>query len=362
MCTIVLPTILPRDRSGQGAGAGASHGKAGRRRSGTAPGRLAAHAATDGSSRDSARPAAYGELTDAAEGSSLKSMKHAHPQPARRWIRWIVLSPIILLAVVVLWGFLDANGGTGAAGMWNHRWNSANGEQVGGYLIRPDQARRYVERPATGTLIGAEPSPNGRMPAVLMLHEWWGLTLETSAMAEQLAADGYIVLAPDLFRGRRSVSVPGALVQMVLTPDSQVRADVDRALTELRELPQVDPDRIGVVGFCFGGTQAMHLGARSADPEAFAILYGNGPITEEEELGALGTGGAVLGIYGAQDQTIPLEEVRQFESILEDAERNATISIYEGVGHAFVSLETIRNDETAAAAWDEVRQFLMAEL
>ncbi|MEX2443907.1 MAG: dienelactone hydrolase family protein [Alkalispirochaeta sp.] len=289
-------------------------------------------------------------------------MKQKSPQPQRRWIRWVVLTPVILLIVVGIWGFLDAGGGVGAEAMWNHRWNSSDGRQLGGYLIRPEQARRFVARPATGTPVTVEQSSDGRRPAVLMLHEWWGLTLETSAMAEQLSADGFIVLAPDLLRGRRSVSVPGALVQMVLTPDSQVRSDVDRALQELRDLPQVDPDRVAVVGFCFGGTQAMHLGSRSAQLAATVFLYGNGPITEADDLGFLGESGPVLGIYGAQDRTIPLEDVRRFESLLDEAERRATISVYEGVGHAFVNSETIRSRRAAAEAWDEVRRFLAREL
>ncbi|MFW5695575.1 MAG: dienelactone hydrolase family protein, partial [Alkalispirochaeta sp.] len=127
---------------------------------------------------------------------------------------------------------------------------------------------------------------------------------------------------------------------------------------ELRDVPQVDPDRVAVVGFCFGGTQAMHLGRRNSDVDATVILYGNGPITEEGELGSLGSAGPVLGIYGAQDRTIPLDDVRRFESLLEDRERRATISVYEGVGHAFVSADAIEQDPTAGEAWDEVRRFL----
>ncbi len=268
----------------------------------------------------------------------------------------------MLIAVVAVWGVLDATGGVGAAGMWNHRWEGADGEQVGGYLIRPEEARRYVPEPATGTEVAVEPSAGGRRPAVLMLHEWWGLTLEMSAMAEQLAADGYIVLAPDLLRGRRAVSVPGALVQMALTPDEQVRRDVDRALRELRALPRVDPDRVGVVGFCFGGTQAMHLGARNADLAATVILYGNGPITDEAELGSLGSSGPVLGIYGGQDRTIPLDDVRRFEALLDETEGRAVISVYDDGRHAFVNSETIHNGAPAADAWDEVRRFLAEEL
>ncbi|HKK49519.1 MAG TPA: dienelactone hydrolase family protein [Alkalispirochaeta sp.] len=289
-------------------------------------------------------------------------MNTKQPQPRRRWIRWFVLGPVILIGVVGVWGILDANGGVAASGMWNHRWVRAGGEQVGGYLVRPEEARRYVPQPATGTTIPAAASADGRRPAVLMLHEWWGLTMETAAMAEQLAADGYIVLAPDLLRGRRAVSVPGALVQMVLTSDEQVRGDVDRALREVRELPRVDPARVAVVGFCFGGTQAMHLGTRNADMGGTVILYGNGPITDEAQLGSLGSSGPVLGIYGAQDRTIPVDDVRRFEALLAEAQRRATISVYDDVGHAFVNPETIRDGGSAAEAWDEVRAFLAEEL
>lgn len=276
--------------------------------------------------------------------------------------RWILLSPLLILGAIILWGALDATSGQSAETVWNHRWRAGDGTVLGGYLIRPADARRFVPEPATGTAVSVPASSDGRRPGILLIHEWWGLKLETAHMAEQLAADGYVVLAPDALRGRVSVSVPGALVQMVTTPQDRIDADIDRALAELRSLPGVDPDRIGVVGFCFGGTQTMRLGSRTADIDAAAILYGGGPFTERSQIGSLGAEGPVLGIYGAEDRTIPLEDLRQFETLVAGMDRDITVSVYDDVGHAFVNPESIRAGGAAAAAWDEVRRFFSTNL
>lgn len=280
----------------------------------------------------------------------------------RRTVRWLVATPVILLTVTLIWGLLDSSGGVSGRTQWNMRWNSAEETELGGYLITPSQARRYASSPATGTVIPARPSADGRYPAVLLLHEWWGLNAETVSMADQLSADGYVVLAPDLFRGRVSVSRPGAVLQMIRTPRAQVEDDVDRALTQLRAMPTVDPQRVGVLGFCFGGTQAMLLGSRTADLGATAIFYGGSPITTDDEIGALGARGPVVGIYGGEDSTISVDDVRRFEELLSQRGRETFFTVYPDAGHAFVDPRSLRRGGDAAAAWDQVRQLLQQYL
>ena len=280
-------------------------------------------------------------------------------QSGRRWWRWIVLVPAGLIAAVALWGLLDAVDGASARTVWNRTWTSADGRELGGYLIVPEEARRMVPSPATRTLAETYRSADGRYPAVLLIHEWWGLTVDTARMADQLAADGYVVLAVDALRGRRAVSVPGALTLMAITPTDRIDRDIERALDELAALAEVDPGRVAVAGFCFGGTQAMRLGSRRADLAATAIFYGGGPFSTAEELGLLGRSGPVLGIWGAEDRTIPTEEVALFESLLLDAGVDVRFTIYEGVGHAFVDPVRIGTDPIAATAWDRFRLFLL---
>ena len=190
----------------------------------------------------------------------------------RRWWRWIVFIPAGLTAAVAFWGLLDAVDGASARTVWNRTWTGADGEELGGYLIVPTDARRLVSSPATRTIVTAERSADGRYPAVLLIHERWGLTVDTARLADQLAADGYIVLAVDALRGRRAVSVPGALALSAMTPTDRIDRDIDRALDELAALPDVDPERIAVAGFGFGAVRAMGLGGRRADIAATAIF------------------------------------------------------------------------------------------
>lgn len=268
--------------------------------------------------------------------------------------------PAVLILAGALWAVLDANEGAAGTRSWNTRWRAADQTELGGYLIRPTEARRFLGGPPPGAPAPNAPSPDGRYPAVLLLHEWWGLNNETVRMADALAADGYIVLAPDLFRGRLAISVPGALLLTATTRDERIAADLDAARAYLAGVPEVDGARIAVVGFCFGGTQAMRAGSRWEENGATAIFYGGDPIRESAELGYLGASAPVLAIYGAEDRSIPLDRVEQFRSLL--VGREAEVLVYEGVGHAFVDPLTIRAGGAGAEAWYRFRRFLQEEL
>lgn len=279
---------------------------------------------------------------------------------ARRVRRFIFLTPIVAIVLVVLWGYLDSTGGAEARTVWNYTWPGAGGGERGGFLVEPAVARRSVADP--GEAFRAERSADGRYPAVLLIHEWWGLNLETARIAEQLAADGYVVLAPDLLRGRLAVTVPGALFQMVTVPKRAIEMDLDLAFQQLRGIPEVDPRRVAVVGFCFGGTQAMHFGARNDTAAAIGIFYGGGPITDADDIGYLGRAMPVFAAYGEHDRTISSEDVAAFRELLEAGSQAVTVTTYRGVGHAFVNPQSLRSDATAQTAWNDLRRFLRSHL
>lgn len=280
----------------------------------------------------------------------------------RRILRWIIATPIALGGALLLWAVLDAFEGASARTVWNHTWQSDSGRQLGGYLVTPEQARRLQPGPATGTRVAAAASDNDRLPAVLLIHEWWGLNREIVYMAEQLALDGYVVLAPDAYRGGLAVSAPGALLQNAVRSQRRIAEDLDAAYDVLSSLPLVDPNRIAVVGFCFGGTQAMLLGARSRDARAIGIYYGSDPIADRDAMGHLSGGRLVLGIYGGSDNLIPSEDVATFERLLNESGARADIQIVPDYGHAFVNPQSIAQDPIAADAWDHMRRFLSDSL
>lgn len=206
----------------------------------------------------------------------------------------------------------------------------------------------------------ALPEADRPLPAVIMIHEFWGLRPEIIDKARALAAEGYVVMAPDTMRGQSTSWIPRAIWQTLRTPRAQINRDLDAAFRYLRQLPQVD-GRIAVMGFCYGGRAALHYSLHNPEVAATAIFYGSGLVTDPAELARLP--GPLLGIFGSEDVSIPLSEVAAFERALVQAGIPHEITVYEGVGHAFVrSVEGIANDPIQGQAWAQFLNFLRRAL
>jgi carboxymethylenebutenolidase len=230
-------------------------------------------------------------------------------------------------------------------------------------------SRGAVERLANASVPGpdgpvlayvAVPSEGeGPFPLVVMIHEFWGLDDATIGKAELLADDGYVVVAPDLMRGHTTRWLPSAIWQTLRTPDARVRADLDAVVAAADGLaPElaVDAERLAVMGFCFGGRHALRYALERPRVRATGVFYGNVP-SDPAALARLG--GPVLGVFGAEDGSIPLGEVAAFERGLEAAGVAHEVRVFDGVGHAFVTTpEAIAADPVQAEAWGLLRGFL----
>lgn len=206
----------------------------------------------------------------------------------------------------------------------------------------------------------AEPQNPG--PAILLIHEFFGLNQDLIERADLLAEQGYTVLAVDAYRGKTTRQIARAIWLLLTTPQGRIDADIDAGYAYLSQLPGVDPGRVGAVGFCFGGTQAMLLGRRNPELAANVIFYGRGLPADPIQLGSLGATGPVLGIFGEKDASIPLQEVYAFEDALQQRGIFYRVSIYPGVGHAFVHAEDIATPGPAQEAWNEMLVFLAESL
>jgi carboxymethylenebutenolidase len=208
--------------------------------------------------------------------------------------------------------------------------------------------RAYVARPA-----GAGP-----YPAVIMIHEFWGLNDSIRAKADLLAESGYVVVAPDVFRGGTAAWIPRAIYQVISTPAEQVNQDLDAVFAWLTAQPDVQADRVAIAGFCFGGRTSLLFSLHNPRLAGTVVFYGS-PVTDAERLKSLP--GPVLGIFGGADGSIPLDDVRAFEAGLQAAGVPHQISIYDGQPHAFVdSVEAIRAGGVQGQAWAEMLTFLEA--
>jgi carboxymethylenebutenolidase len=232
------------------------------------------------------------------------------------------------------------------------------------------QAKKPVQTNASfsaadGTMLSAYlalPSGSGKHPGVIMVHEWWGLSADIAAMADRLAKEGFAVLAVDTYRGKLAQTAAEAGALRNGTPPAQIVADLDAAFQWLARHPRVDGARMGTLGFCFGGAQAMLLGTRQAGLGAVVTLYGTGLIQQESALGELGKKSAVLGIFGDTDGGIPPAQRQGFRDALASRKARYAESVYTGVGHAFVKDENVDVPGPARQAWRQTIAFLQDEL
>ena len=216
---------------------------------------------------------------------------------------------------------------------------------------------------ASGYLVYPVLNPNNntqKLPAVVMIHEWWGLNDNIKDMANMLAKEGYVVLAVDLYG--EVATDPGRAMELsssVRNNPEEAVANMQGAVNYLGSLENVNSSRIASLGWCFGGGQSLQLALNSEEhPLAATLLYYGTPlVTDKQELSKIKW--PIQGIFGDKDQAIPIDSVRQFEQSLNELGITNEIYIYPGVGHAFAnpSGDNYAPKETADA-WKKTLVFL----
>ncbi len=206
----------------------------------------------------------------------------------------------------------------------------------------------------------AKPEGEGPFPTVIMIHEFFGLRESIVGKADLLAQEGYIVVAPDVFRGSTTSWIPRAIYQVITTKPEAVNSDLDSIYAWLETQSDVDVNRIAIAGFCYGGRTSLVYSLHNNKLAATVVFYGS-PETDATVLKNLP--GPVLGIFGDADQSIPVEEARAFEKALSEANVTHTVSIYAGQPHAFVEdVAGIQAGGAQGEAWAEMLAFLDTNL
>jgi carboxymethylenebutenolidase len=176
------------------------------------------------------------------------------------------------------------------------------------------------------------PAGPGPHPAIVLVHEWWGVTDWIKAQAQDFADHGYVALVPDLYRGKSTADPAVAHELMRGLPEDRAVRDLVAAAGYLATRNDVRNDRIGTVGWCMGGEYALQLTLADKAIRAVAINYG-ALSTDKPALVAMQA--AVLGNFGALDRGITTDDVRQFETTLKSAGKTPDIKIYPDAGHGF---------------------------
>lgn len=199
------------------------------------------------------------------------------------------------------------------------------------------------------------------LPAIIVIHEWWGLNDGVRSVADRLAGLGYIVLAVDLYGGKIAATPADARKMMldVVENPEDARENIRQAYHFLEET--AGAPSIGSLGWCFGGGWSLNTALLFPDELDATVIY-YGQVTDDEaKLEPMNV--PILGIFGAKDKGIPVASVRRFEHALKNLSKDYEIEVYPGVGHAFANPSGNNyNAEAADKAWQRTVAFLNRHL
>jgi carboxymethylenebutenolidase len=232
-------------------------------------------------------------------------------------------------------------------------------------------AQRVDSRPAIYMSVDGQPVkgwlswPAGKsmagMPALIVIHEWWGLNDNIRQTAERLAAEGYVTLAVDLYGGQTGENPKDAmrLMNQLNEQGDAGRENLAAAYDYLLNI--MEADRVGVIGWCLGGRWSLQAALRLPKQLAAVVIYYGGVTDDKEQLATLEM--PILGLFAGDDPVVPPATVTAFREALIELEKDADIHMYPEAKHAFANPSGEAYDRVAAEdAWGRTTRFLAKHL
>lgn len=214
------------------------------------------------------------------------------------------------------------------------------------YMSGKDTVHAYLCTPDSG----------GPFPALILIHEWWGLNDWIKENAQSVAAQGYVTLAIDLYRGQVATTMDEAHQLSRGLPEDRAARDLHAAFDFLKNRKDVKPDRIGSLGWCMGGGFSLVAALTIPHLASCAVCYGR-LVTDSSAIQSISC--PLLGIFGAEDKGILPSSVKEFEAICKHFGKSIEAKIYEGAGHAFMNPNNKDGYRSSSAkdAWARIAAF-----
>jgi carboxymethylenebutenolidase len=219
----------------------------------------------------------------------------------------------------------------------------ANGEGAKGFLAYPDDDTQH--------------------PGLILIQEWYGIEPHIIDLAQKLATEGFITLVPDLYHGKVATEPDDAgKLMMALSQNIEIALnEIQGAIDVLKEVPNVEPKKIGIIGFCMGGLLTYKMLERSHDIGAACPFYG--VMYEPNPEAIAHVQAPVMAFFGGRDAYTPPEYIQKIKDAYQNAGKNFEAHVYEHAGHAFINPTHGDGVEDAARdAWPKAVNFLKANL
>ncbi|MHB2026988.1 MAG: dienelactone hydrolase family protein [Elusimicrobiota bacterium] len=193
----------------------------------------------------------------------------------------------------------------------------------------------------------------GKGPGVIVIQEWWGLVPHIQNVCDRLAGEGFLALAPDLYRGETGKSPDDAGRLMMALDIERAARDVGGAIKHLLSHPLVSGNKVGVIGFCMGGQLALLAASKFQEIGLCADFYGIHPKVSVDYARIRCP---VLGFFGEKDGFVSPALATKLESDLKSAGAKTDFTIFSGVGHAFFndSRPEAYDKLAASKAWEKL--------
>lgn len=203
----------------------------------------------------------------------------------------------------------------------------------------------------------AAPVRSSQVPAVILIHEWWGLNDNMRDNARAFAKLGYAALAVDLYEGESTTDQARAqqLAGAVRNDVTRAEDNLKQAVAFLKSRPSIDGTRIASVGWCFGGGWSYQMAKNDLGVKSTVMYYGQfSPDDDFEHMKA-----HIQGHFGADDMSIKVDDVKEFQAALNTHNGVHEVYIYPNAGHGFANPENPSyNKEAADLAWQRTVDFL----
>lgn len=208
----------------------------------------------------------------------------------------------------------------------------------------------------------AQPDDDAKHPGVVLIQEWWGIEPHIRDLAQKLAAEGFVAAVPDLYHGKVATEPNDAMKMGMM-----LRGNIDRASKEiigaldtLKGMPNVEPKKLGLMGFCVGGFLTYTVASRYSDLAAVVPFYGSGYDPTPDEVAKVNA--PVLAVYGSRDKSVSADQIKKIEEAYKKAGKDLTVKVYDA-GHAFLNPDHgMGNEAVAAEAWPLAVNFLRKHL